>query len=201
MKKLLVLLVFVSLISLPAVAQVSFGLKAAISDYNWVGDDWDSLEDLGLDNALSLGFSVGGFIEYAISDRLAIQPELLFTSASMKMEDSADDHITETWNMIEVPLYIKGLFPLASEPGAFYVMGGPDLFYILGDVDVESSVSALEGSAEPDNRLLFGLAIAAGYEFDNGVFVGLKYSREFSEYFDDAEIFIEGFGIEGGIKL
>ncbi|ORC34843.1 hypothetical protein B4O97_10925 [Marispirochaeta aestuarii] len=205
MKKIVVVLVMLSLLVLPALAQTSFGLKGALSDYSWTGDGWGDVQDyyefmygVEVDNEFSFGFSIGGFIEHKVSSTLAIQPELLFTLASMQYGDG-DDWIRETWKMLEIPVYLKGLFPL--DQGSFYIMGGPDLFYLLGDIEIDTSNDTSSSDDDYDNNLLFGFAVSAGYEFQNGAFLGLKFSRVLTEYYDDTDLFIHGIGIEGGMKL
>jgi hypothetical protein len=194
-----VLVVLVLLLSLiPLAAQSSFGIKGGISDFSFIGDDWDDMSSFfGIDNEISISYSLGIFSETLITETFAFQPELLFTSANMKYGDG-DDWIKETWNMVEIPIYAKGVFN--NNTGSFYAMAGPDIFYILGDVKSEDNYSN-SGSSEPDNSLLFGIAAAVGYEMDNNSFFGIKYSRVFSEYVDDVDILIHGFGIEGGFKF
>ncbi|WP_319559951.1 outer membrane beta-barrel protein [Marispirochaeta sp.] len=117
-KKIVIVLVLVPLLVLPALAQTTFGLKGALSDYSFTGDGWDDVQDfyefyygVEVDNEFSFGFSVGGFLEHKFSNSLAIQPELLFTLATMQYGDG-DDWIRESWKMLEVPVYLKGLFPM-----------------------------------------------------------------------------------------
>lgn len=203
MKRIIVMVLVLSLFGLPLIAQTSFGLKGSLSDYNFVGSDWDDFVDFAeasgysIDNEFSLSFSLGGFLELGLSQNLSIQPELLFTLASMKYGDGTD-WMKETWKMIEVPVYLKGYLPIDN--GSLYGMAGPDIFYLLGDVDVEDSDGAT-GSSTADNSLLLGFAVSAGYETEQGISIGLKYSRVLKEYTDNVEIYIQGIGVEGGIKF
>ncbi|WP_319559950.1 hypothetical protein [Marispirochaeta sp.] len=80
-------------------------------------------------------------------------------------------------------------------------MGGPDIFYLLGDIEIDTSDDSSSSDDDYDNNLLFGFAIGAGYEFQNGAFIGLKFSRVLSEYYDDSDVYIHGIGVEGGMKL
>ena len=197
---------------MPVSAHPAFGIKCFIGDYSWTGDDWENIESYyGIENEIdppAIGFSIGYFLEFSISRNLAVQPELLVTSATIQY-GNGDDWIRESMLLIEAPVYIKGLLRLvfgneytggSVDWGSIYFMGGLDFFYIQS-LYVTSSVDSTKYYMDPDNSLLIGIALASGYEFNNGVCVGLKYSRDLIGNFHNSDIFLHGIGIEMGIKF
>jgi hypothetical protein len=186
------------------------GGKAGLN-FGWFsGDDWsDGLDALDGSNGVGIGLTLGGFVELGFSEQFAAQPEILFFSqkGKAKYEDpvSGDDATTVTRiSTIQIPLLAKALFPL--DEGTLYGVLGPSIFLAVGDVKttVEIDGDKDSGTGTPDNRLLFGLALGAGYEYpvDPGVLIGeLRYTRVLSRFENDYDAFgnslslLVGYGI------
>ena len=179
-------------------------------NFGWFsGDDWDTFVDATNkgSNGVGVGFTLGGFAEIGITEQFAAQPEILFFSQKGKVSgESQGDDITSVTriNTIQIPMLAKGLFPI--EQGTIYGIAGPSIFLAVGDTKVTTEIDGSKASATdaPDNRLLFGLALGAGYEFplEPGVLIGeLRYTRVLSRYEDDFDAFgntvslLVGYGI------
>lgn len=178
------------------------GGKAGLN-FGWFsGDDWDPD-----DNGIGVGLTLGGFVELGFSEQFAAQPEILFFSQKGKEKgEIGNEDLTSVTriNTIQIPLLAKALFPL--EEGTLYGVLGPSIFLAVGDVKttVEIDGDKDSGTGTPDNRLLFGFALGAGYEYpiDPGVLIGeLRYTRVLSRFENNYDAFgnslslLVGYGI------
>lgn len=201
MKKSLLIVLLVLAAMTPVFSQeMSFGVKAHLSDYSYRGDDWDIFEAMGVENEFSLSSGAFAFLELRLHKNFAIQPELGFTFAKHQYGNGSN-WMTENYKVIEFPVYAKFLLPTAS--GSFYAMAGPKVMMLLGDVELEDDAGNT-ASSTVDNNIIFGVSIAAGYEFNLGngsIIAGARYSTIFSEVVDDVKIFTNGIGLEVGYKF
>ncbi|MCK5199603.1 MAG: hypothetical protein KAR21_14685 [Spirochaetales bacterium] len=201
MKNIFLVFIVLVLTVTPIFTQTSVGVKIALSDYSWRGDDWeDFAEFYTFNNEFSVGFGFGVFSEILLSKQFALQPEVIFTSAKHKYGDGSY-WIEETWPLLEMLLYAKFMVPV--EGGRIYVMAGPDIFLFRKEIELEDDYGST-AIATAYNDILYGLAINIGYEIDmiSGVLLlGLKYTNEFTQYVYEADIYSEGFGLEFGYKF
>jgi hypothetical protein len=87
-------------------AQLSVGLKGGLNIANFSGDVEDA--------SMRLSFHGGGYVNLSISDRLGLQPELLFNSMGSKFEYTESDpdigqvDVTETYKLsyISIPVML-----------------------------------------------------------------------------------------------
>jgi hypothetical protein len=176
---------------------LSAGPKAGLN-LGWItGSDWDDiLDSMDLDNGLAVGVAVGGFVEIAFGTQFSLQPEILFFQQKGRATGEAggeDVTVTFTANTLQIPVLLKGSFAVGQ--GTLFVVGGPTANFVMGDVKAEIEVgsSTTDEDAEPDNEFLFGAALGGGYEW-SGIGPGtlsaeLRYSRIFSQYEDDADVY------------
>src|SRR5690349_5120137 len=83
MKKL-TLLIIAAVLTANVSAQLKVGLKAGVNISNFSGDDADGAKT-------RIGFNAGGYITHSFSDVFELQPELIFSSAGSKFEESYTD--------------------------------------------------------------------------------------------------------------
>jgi opacity protein-like surface antigen len=176
---------------------VTAGAKGGLNLGWFSGDDWDDFLDArDGDNGVGVGLTLGGFVELEFTERFGAQPEILFFQQKGKAsyEDVAGDDVTQVTriNTLQIPMLAKATF--AIEEGAIYGIVGPSVFLTLGDAKTTVEVDGSKESSEdtPDNRLLFGLAIGAGYEYPVGAgeLIGeLRYTRVLSRYEEDLDTF------------
>jgi hypothetical protein len=175
---------------------VTAGAKGGLNLGWFSGDDWDDFLDArDGDNGVGVGLTFGGFVELGFSEQFAAQPEVLFFSQKGKVnsEDGGDDVTTVVRiNTLQVPMLAKVLFPI--DQGTLYGVLGPSLFLTVGDTKFTTTRDGDRSSNEdtPDNRLLFGLAIGAGYGYPVGAgeLIGeLRYTRVLSRYEEDFDTF------------
>lgn len=119
MKKTL-LTFFVSILALTASAQLSGGLKAGLNLANFGADAKDIFDSKTL-----LGFHVGGYLTFNVSDALSVQPEVLYNSVGAKSEGDGDVDIVVDY--ISIPVML-----LYNVNENFNIQAGPQLGLLLG---------------------------------------------------------------------
>ena len=153
MKKSNLLLIFVILIILNINAQKSeFGIKAGV--------DFATVKVDGFGSASETGFFIGAFVTLGVSEKFAVQPELLYVSI-------------KDLNFLSLPVLAK--FSVADK---FNLLAGPSLNYFL-DADEDEFKVNLDFGATYD--ISSNLDINAKYSLGlsdvdiNGLFFGLGY--------------------------
>ena len=169
------------------------GIKGGInfSNFHSTDDDVD-------DQNLRIGYQGGLFFKAALTDFLAIQPEVLYTTKGSKYNYDigpfGDGEITQKFGYLEVP--VLAVINLGEN---FNVHAGPYVAYMLSaDVENEADADAFDFADEldPDDfeRFEYGLAVGAGFEFDV-IRLGARYDyglsnvgKEQSFSFDGSEV-------------
>ena len=156
------------------------GAKVGLNIASWGGKH---AKDIAPDSRM--GFALGGFITYTISDNFAIQPEILYTrkGAKQKIDEVEEDpffgtiratlDLTATVNYLEIPILARLTIPTQGglEP---YLFAGPALSIKLND-KLKSSIKLtingepfLEFAVSQDADVKstdFGLVLGAGAAF------------------------------------
>ncbi len=207
MKRYFLVFLLLILVLLPhALFGFDFALGGKLGlNIGWItGDDWqaelDFWDDYGSADAsmVRLGVSAGLFLTFGLVDNLAIQPEVLISTIGGTYSynySGYDINGVHSSTVIEIPVHLKPRFRVGF--GHVYVLAGPEIMIILGDIRLEESVSGssaeVDWEVEPDNSALFGISAGLGLDFPmvfGGVFSAeLRYSRTFTEWFDDYESF------------
>ena len=145
---------------------ITFGAKAEANMSNF------NLSDMpGVDSKMGFGGTVGGFAKFDISNRFAIQPELLvhFQNSELKEEGVKRDY--EYWGL-EIPVYAMFQWQTLSN-NRFYAGVGPYVGYGLS-----AELSKPKSKLYKDNVLQewdFGFGAQVGYEFANGIQINAGY--------------------------
>ena len=108
----------------------------------------------------SQGYFVGLFAEFNVSDKFNVQPEVHFASV---FEEG------ETLNELIIPIMAK--YYVSDE---FSIQAGPQLDFLIED------------DAEGINKFGVGVAIGAGYDFTEKLFVSSRYSFGLSNRIENA---------------
>jgi hypothetical protein len=185
MKKLLLVLFVTIFIATPIFSQISFGVKAAVSDFSYWGSDWDLIVDAfpNMKNDPTAGHSAGILFEIPLARQFFIQPEVKHTVVEIGVREN-NYWTKEIYGFIEIPVYIK--FALPATTGSFYFMAGPVVFrghkdFRWEDSDLDSGIYSY---TDFDTDTLLGFSVAAGFEkyMDFGaLLVGLMYTRELTK--------------------
>jgi hypothetical protein len=171
LKKVLPLAVVLSLVGSYSFAQLRIGPIAGLQMTNLTGDN-------DADNAMKLGAHVGGIINLGITDNFSIEPQVLYSMKGSQSNEDSD--LKLNLNYIDVPIHLKFKF----ENGLF-LFAGPNIGILL-------SAKADNGEDTDDIKdnmksLDLGINVGAGYEFDSGLGLALRYNMGFANVWDEDE--------------
>src|SRR5690606_12537451 len=119
MKKVVLSLV-VLLISASAFAQLNGGVKAGLNLADFGADAKDAF-----DSKSRIGFHVGGYLTFNLSDAISIQPEVLYNSVGAKAEGDGED-ISYVVDYISIPVMLQ-----YNVNENFNIQAGPQLGLLL----------------------------------------------------------------------
>jgi hypothetical protein len=166
---------FVGLAVTPSYAQsVSGGVKAGV---NFAKISIDPEEE---DFKNKTGFVGGAFVDFAVGDRLSVQPELLFSMKGAKFEEDDGTEGKLEVNMIQVPVLLKVGFGAA---GPFVVVGPGFGFRTSAKIkadgfeeDIKDDVATVDVSG----------IIGVGVQFGPGS-IEARYDHGFNDLDEDDE--------------
>lgn len=175
MKKVLLSAVAVMAFMSVSAQETRFGVKAGANLTTFTGD----VEDLDS----KVGFHVGGFAEIKLTDKFAVQPEILFSTQGAKYKEPGYEEKTNL-SYLNIPVMAK--YYVAEK---FSLEAGPQIGFLLsakakfdgdgesGDEDIKDGLKSID----------FGVNFGAGYDFTENVSVGLRYNLGLSNI-SDAEV-------------
>jgi opacity protein-like surface antigen len=154
--------------------ETKFGAKTSLNLANIVG------EDAG-DANVFVGFSVGLFAEFGLTDKLSIQPEILYSTQGSKSEgpfyyEGSVYNVKATLktNYINVPVMFK--YQVANK---FTLEAGPYVGFLVS-AKVKAEISGLGSDTQDAKELFkstdFGLGLGMNYDFTDVIFANLRYS-------------------------
>lgn len=176
MKKILLTAVAVFGFAFANAQEAKFGAKAGLNLSNFTGDAEGT--------STKVGFQVGAFAEFKVSEKFAVQPELVFTSLGAKSDEGGVDS-TANLNYIAIPVMAK--YYVAD---AFSLEAGPQIGFLMSakaKADGES-VDIKDGYNSTD----FGINVGAGYDVTENINLGLRYTVGVSNIWADSGDFKAG---------
>ena len=173
LREILVLMLIVSSFAGTAQDQKArFGIKGGASFANLISNDIN-------DQNMRIGFTGGLIIKSPVSDRVAIQPEILFTNKGTTAQYdnvfSGDGEFTHNFNYLEIP--VLGVVNITDN---INLHAGPYIAYMLNasvvNISENSDYNYVEELNENDfHRFDYGFAAGLGFQVDALGF-GLRYS-------------------------
>jgi len=175
MKKNILAAIAVFAFGLTNAQKAQFGLKGGLNVAN------QNFSVNGFPSASSrIGFHIGGFVEVKISDKFAIQPELLYSTQgskfNMTVNDSGTDYNTENvfkLAYLNIPVMFKYY---AAEK--FSLEAGPQIGFLTSsklDVSVVGKTVS-QNAKDLFESVDFGLNLGAGYDFTKKISAGVRYN-------------------------
>jgi hypothetical protein len=157
MKRIILAAMAVMVFGFASAQKTRFGVKGGLNVTTFAGGYYYNAKSL-------VGFQVGGFAEIKVIERLAIQPEILFSTQGAKQELSMTNFDSKL-NYINVPVLAK--FYVTKQ---FTVEAGPQLGFLVSAK--QDGHDAKDSYKSVDTGFNFG----AGYNFTDNVSVNLRYT-------------------------
>lgn len=191
MKKIILTVMAIFAVGAAKAQEIKYGVKAGLNLSTLTGDV------AYYDVKSKAGFHVGGFAEFKITDKFAVQPELLYSTQGGKISFSSSDDFSYTNDKRDIKLAYLNLPVMAKYyiiPG-LSVEAGPQVGFLLSaknEYQIYSSVSEdLSGSGEEDIKgdsksVDFGFNLGAGYEFTENIFVQARYNFGMTSISEDS---------------
>lgn len=155
--------------------ETKFGVKGGINLHTITGD-------VSEDVSSKVGFQIGGFAEFKLSDKFAIQPELLFSTQGAKLESSepefgisSEQKLNLTYLNIPVmaKFYATEKFSLEAGPQVGFLLSAKSKYEATFDGETESGDEDVKDTLE---SIDFGVNFGAGYDFTENLSAGLRYN-------------------------
>jgi len=147
-----------------------FGVKGGFNMSNFLSND-----DEANDENVLYGFNAGVYATLPISDFVAIQPEILFTTKGAELEYSnafASGNTKFRLNYIEVPLLVR-----VNITKNFNVHAGGYASYLVSSKVTGDGSVEFDQDVDTDDLNKFDAGIAAGVGVDfNPISIGLRYN-------------------------
>ena len=155
MKKIFLTAAAVFAFSFANAQDVKYGAKGGLS--------FSSTSETGASTLTSI--HLGGFAEIKISDKFAVQPELLYSAQGAKFDDG-----NFNLNYINIPVMAK--YYVAD---AFSLEAGPQLGFLM------SAKADGKDFKELCNSTDFAFNLGAGYDLNEQMSLGLRYNIGLSD--------------------
>jgi len=146
-----------------------FGVKGGFNMSNLI----DSGDDVN-DNNVLYGFNAGVYATLPISDFVAIQPELLFTTKGAELEynNVLEGNAKFRLNYIELPLLVR-----VNITKNFNVHAGGYASYLVSSKVTGDGDIAFDEAVDTDDLNKFDAGVSAGLGVDfNPISVGVRYN-------------------------
>lgn len=169
MKKIILSAIAVMAFGFANAQETKFGVKGGLNFANLGGD---------ADGDLVTSFHVGALAEIKLTDKFAIQPEIVLSGQGADFSEDGLDSLIEL-SYLNVPVMAK-----------YYVIeklsleAGPQIGFLLSakneDVDVKDSFKSID----------FGFNLGAGYDITEHFFAGVRYNiglSNISDFPDEAD--------------
>lgn len=141
--------------------EVTFGVKAGVNFASLSGDDSD-----GLDSKTS--FHIGGVAVIGISEKFAVQPELVYSAQGAK---ESFEGIDIDYNIDYINLPVLAKFYVAE---GFSIEAGPQVGFLMSaKVEAEGESVDLKDDLK---GIDFSGAIGVGYKMDSGLNFAARYN-------------------------
>lgn len=161
MKRIILAAIAVMAFGFTNAQETRFGVKGGLNLTTLTGD---------ATNANSLvGFQVGGFAEIKIIKKLAIQPELLYSTQGAKYDNFGDTKL----DYLNIPVLAK--YYITDK---FTVEAGPQIGFLLSAKDDGQDIKSDTRSVD------LGFNFGGGYNFTDNLSAGIRYTVGISNIYD-----------------
>lgn len=153
-----------------------FGAKAGINLAKFSGD---------IDATSSIiGFQVGVFYEYKVSDQFSLQPEIYYSTQGSEDDDADDLDLDFDYkvNYLNIPIMAKYYL---SADGGFNFQAGPQFGLLLSGTSNQTGSTSETDIKDDLKSLYIGVNFGLGYKFSNGLLFDARYNLGLSDIADE----------------
>lgn len=185
MKKLLLLttIAIIGITSSISAQNVDIGVKTGLNISNFTGGDVDR-------NNL-FDFHVGALAEFKITEKISLQPELLYTRQGSDAENSIKIKVDYLAIPLMVKYYVSKKFSIEAGPQLSFLVNDKAKFNDSSIPDVETDASSVD----------FGLNIGFGYSINTHLFAQVRYNYGITTVVENPDIKNSVFQISMGYKI
>ena len=160
MKKLVTIGFMVLAIGIAQGQEVKFGVKGGLNLMK--------ISNNQLSGNNKVGFHIGGLVEFKLSDKFAIQPELLYSTKGTKQDFYGIQLITNL-SYIDLPIMAKFFVTKGLS-----IEAGPQIGYLVSEKGISNSELVIY-QAGNYNKMDYGLNLGAGYVLENSLLFQVRY--------------------------
>lgn len=177
MKKIILSTLLVLAFGFTYAQKAEFGIKGGLNSSNFSGDTE------GMDFKPRVGFNIGAFAAIKLSEKITLQPEILFSTQGAKAENVSADvngvnytaDIKFNLSYINVPVMFK--YYVADK---FNLEAGPQIGF-LTSAETSTQLVGYSQTVDQDAKdyfesVDFGFNLGAGYDFTKNVSAGIRYN-------------------------
>lgn len=188
MKKIILSVLMLSVTFFVSQAQVQYGLKAGANFYTFGGDEVEN-EDLNS----KFGLHIGGLVNFSVSEKFKVQPEIVFSIQGSKQTDGTDEL---NWNFNYLNIPIMAQFYVSN---GFFLETGPQIgFNLKAEIKDEESGTTFDLDDEiKSSDISWGLG--AGYKTASGFGFGARYNLGLSSIAEESDVDIKNRGFQVGV--
>jgi opacity protein-like surface antigen len=207
MKKIILSTLLVLAFGFTYAQKAQFGLKGGLNSSNFIGDTE------GMDFKPRVGFNVGAFAAIELSEKITLQPEILFSTQGAEAENVEafvngsiyTGDVKFNLSYINIPVMFK--YYVADK---FNLEAGPQIGF-LTSAETSTKLDGFNQTVDEDAKdyfesVDFGFNLGAGYDFTKNVSAGIRYNIGLSNVFktqsgDDSKIQNSVFSLSVGFKF
>jgi hypothetical protein len=182
---------------------LSFGIKAGINVANFT-----DFKEPGYNTSPRTGFNVGGYLNYKFSEKIAIQPELIYSTQGSVTEGFASGINVKASYLLDY-IAVPVMFKYYATKNFSLEFGPQFSFNISKKLKGESAGTTLtfdldqflidNGLNAKVNTFDFGLNLGLGYQLNNGLNFNGRYTLGMIKVIDGADV-VKSDGTEQNIK-
>lgn len=170
MKKFILLAIVLFTIGFANAQKAEFGLKGGLNIANekFIGSGAPSTSTL-------IGVNLGGFVEIKVSEKFAIQPELLYSTQGTKLNWETNGTTINSFKLAYINIPVMAKFYASKK---FSLEAGPQIgFLTSAKVNGTSGGTTVDVDAKKFYKSTdFGINFGASYEITKKLSIGLRYN-------------------------
>jgi hypothetical protein len=177
MKKIILSTLLVLAFGFTYAQKAQFGLKGGLNSSDFSGDTE------GMDFKPRVGFNVGAFAAIELSEKVTLQPEILFSTQGAEAQNVEafvngsiyTGDVKFNLSYINIPVMFK--YYVADK---FNLEAGPQIGF-LTSAETSTKVDGINQTVDQDAKdyfesVDFGFNLGAGYDFTKNVSAGIRYN-------------------------